>query len=224
MPALQTGERVGTGNRILIAEDHPLVRGGLKALLEKEMGMNVIGEADNGEEAVTIYRDTGADLIIMDISMPRMDGVTAISAIKKINPEARILALTAHKSEEYIYAVFGAGAEGFVLKDADNAEIKLAVKMVMEGKTYLSPSVSGNVVQGYLHARRTGDAISPYEHLTGQEKRVFRLVVEGRKNREISEIMHISIKTVEKHRTNLMKKLGVHSAYELCAFAREMGL
>jgi DNA-binding NarL/FixJ family response regulator len=153
-----------------------------------------------------------------------MDGVQATRLIKKRHPEVRVLVLTVHGAGEYVYAALAAGADGYVLKDASNDEFILAVESVLGGKIYLSPGVSDAVVKGYLNDARGQSVSSSWETLTPREQEIFQLVAEGYKNREIAEMLVVSVKTVEKHRSNLMQKLGVHSAAELRALALERGI
>jgi DNA-binding NarL/FixJ family response regulator len=153
-----------------------------------------------------------------------MNGIEAIRDIKKRHPEIKIIALTVHKTEEYILATLDAGADGYVLKDATHNELMMAISSVLSGKPYLSPGVSEKVIEGYLEGRRTLKAGSTWDTLSQREREVLKLIAEGYKNKEIADILFISIKTVEKHRSNLMKKLGLHNAAALTAFAIEKGL
>ncbi|MBG0773753.1 response regulator [Oleidesulfovibrio alaskensis] len=215
---------MGEGYSLIIAEDHTLLREGLKSLLQSVPHLIVTGEASDGQMAVDLCDRNQPDLVLMDISMPRMDGVQATRLIKKRHPEVRVLVLTVHGAGEYVYAALAAGADGYVLKDASNDEFILAVESVLGGKIYLSPGVSDAVVKGYLNDARGQSVSSSWETLTPREQEIFQLVAEGYKNREIAEMLVVSVKTVEKHRSNLMQKLGVHSAAELRALALERGI
>jgi DNA-binding NarL/FixJ family response regulator len=210
--------------RILIAEDHTLFRQGLKALLALEEDFAVVGEAADGYEAIQRTKELKPDLILLDISMPRMDGMTAIKEIKSACPEAKIVVLTVHKTEEHVLETLKSGASGYVLKDASHAEFLLAMKSVLQHKRYLSPDISARIVDGYLNGRKTADPTSPWESLTPRERQVLKLIAEGYKSREIGEFLCISEKTVAKHRSNLMSKLDLHSASELTAYAIKRGL
>jgi DNA-binding NarL/FixJ family response regulator len=156
--------------------------------------------------------------------MPKMNGVEAIREIKKRAPETKVLALTVHKAEEFILEVLQAGADGYVLKDASSEELMMAIKSVLGGKRYLSPSVSQLVIEGYLEGRKSIASSSPWDTLTKRERQILKLIAEGHKNKEIADYLYISVKTVEKHRANLMKKLDLHSAAALTAYAMERGL
>lgn len=215
---------MGEGYSLIIAEDHTLLREGLKSLLQSIPHLVVAGEASDGQMVVELCERQQPDLVLMDLSMPLMDGVQATRLIKKKHPGVRVLVLTVHGAGEYVYAALAAGADGYVLKDASNDEFILAVESVLGGKIYLSPGVSDEVVKGYLNDARGQSVSSSWETLTPREQEIFQLVAEGYKNREIAEMLVVSVKTVEKHRSNLMQKLGVHSAAELRALALERGI
>jgi DNA-binding NarL/FixJ family response regulator len=209
---------------IVLAEDHTILREGLRALLSAEPGFEIIGEAQNGREAVRCVERLEPDLLLMDLSMPRMSGMDAIREIKNRYPEIKIIALTVHKTEEYLLTTLKAGADGYVLKDATHEELVMAIKNVMRGKSYLSPGVSEKVIEGYLEGRESNRAASPWETLSQREREVLKLIAEGFKNKEIAEDLCISLKTVEKHRANLMKKLDLHNAAALTVYAVQKGL
>lgn len=210
--------------RIVIAEDHTILREGLRALLSAEAGFEVVGEAEDGRAAIRCCEDLVPDLVLMDLSMPRMHGFEAIKEIKRQNPEVKILALTVHKTDEYILATLQAGADGYLLKDATHSELVMAIKNVLMGKRYLSPGISERVIEGYLEGRETLKTRSAWDTLTRREREILKLIAEGYKNKEVADYLYISLKTVEKHRANLMKKLDLHSAAELTAFAVKKGL
>ena len=210
--------------RIFIAEDHTIVREGLRALLSSSPDFDVVGEAEDGRTAVRSVGKLMPDLLLIDLSMPKMNGIEAIREIRKRCPEVRIVVLTVHKTKEYILATLEAGADGYVLKDATHAELMLAIKSVLAGKPYLSPGVAGKVIEGYLKGRRALRPSSPWDTLTRREREVLKLIGEGYKNKEIADELCISVKTVEKHRTNLMGKLDLHSVSDLTAFTMEKGL
>ncbi|MCG6919012.1 MAG: response regulator transcription factor [Deltaproteobacteria bacterium] len=210
--------------RIVIAEDHTILREGLRALLSSQESLEVVGEAGDGREAIRQVEELTPDLILMDLSMPKMNGVEAIREIKRRVPETRILALTVHKAEEFILEVLQSGADGYLPKDASSNELMMAIRSILMGKRYLSPSVSNVVIEGYLESRRTSESITPWDKLTKREREILKLIAEGHKNKDIAEYLCISVKTVEKHRANLMKKLDLHSAAALTAYAMERGL
>lgn len=215
---------MGNKRRILIAEDHTILREGLRMLLTSSSNFEVCGEAKDGLEAIRLGDHLKPDLILMDLSMPRMNGMAAIEAIKKSCPGTKILVLTVHKTEEYILATLKAGADGYVLKDATHRELMLAIECVLSGKLYLASSVSEKVIEGYLEGKKTLKTQSAWEALTQREREILKMVAEGYKNKDIADYLYISPKTVEKHRANLMKKLNLHSATELTVFAMEKGL
>jgi DNA-binding NarL/FixJ family response regulator len=210
--------------RIVIAEDHRILREGLKALLSDSDDIQVVGEAEDGIEAVRAVEKHHPDLILLDLAMPRMDGISAIKEIKSRYPETKILALTIHESEEFILETFRAGANGYCLKEAGHDELVTAIKSVLSGKAYLSSEVSEKVLEGYLEDRRTLKAQSSWDTLTQREREILKLVGESYKNKEISDYLCISVKTVEKHRSNIMRKLNIHTASGLTAYAIEKGL
>jgi len=210
--------------RIVLADDHTILRAGLRALLTADPGFEVVGEAQDGREAVRCVERLEPDLLLMDLSMPRMSGMEAIREIKKRFPDTRIIALTVHKTEEYLLATLQAGADGYVLKDATHDELVIAIKNVVSGKSYLSPGVSEKVIEGYLEGKEGTRSLSAWESLSQREREVLKLIAEGYKNKEIAEDLCISLKTVEKHRANLMKKLDLHNAAGLTVYAVERGL
>lgn len=210
--------------KIVIAEDHTILREGLRALLASHPEYEVVGEAEDGREAIRSVEKHKPDLILMDLSMPRMDGLGAIQEIRRRYPETKILILTVHKEEEYIVETLSAGAHGYLLKDATHGELVMAIRNVLCGKPYISPGVSDKVIEGYLSGRKTLKPNTAWGGLTEREREVLKLVAEGHRNKDIAEYLCISVKTVEKHRANLMKKLDIHNVSALTAFAIEKGL
>jgi RNA polymerase sigma factor (sigma-70 family) len=210
--------------RILIVEDHTILREGLRSLLSSHPEFEIIGEASDGREAIRTMEKLQPNFVLMDLSMPRMDGIEAIREIKKQWPRTKILALTVHKTEEYILATLEAGADGYLLKDSTHNELLNAVKVVLSGGRYLCPGISEKIIEGYLEGRKTVKHHSAYETLTSREREILKLIGEGNKNKEIAEHLCISVKTVEKHRSNLMEKLNLHNTSALTAYAMEKGL
>jgi DNA-binding NarL/FixJ family response regulator len=208
----------------VIAEDHRILREGLRSLLSSNPAFEIVGEAENGREAVRRVEELKPSLILMDLSMPKMDGLDAIEEIKKRCPDTKVLVLTVHKAEEYVYASLKSGADGYLLKDATRAELVLAVENVLRNKSYVSPGISGKLVATYLEGRGPLESDSSLGLLTPRERQILKLIGEGHRNKEIADYLCISPKTVEKHRANLMKKLDLHSAAALTAFAMEKGL
>ena len=210
--------------RILLADDHTVLRAGIRTLLDLEADLEVVGEAEDGLEAVAQAKKLQPDLVVIDLSMPLMNGVDAIRQIKQRDPGTKIIVMTVHKSDEHVRAALDAGADGYLLKDDSHHDLLAAVRSVALGGTYLSPKVCGKVVSGYLEKDATLGVGLSSDMLTEREREVVKLVAEGYKNREIAEHLSLSIKTVEKHRANIMRKLDLHSASGLTAYAIENGL
>ena len=212
--------------RILLVDDHNLLRAGLRALLSQDPDIEIVGEADNGLDAVRAIRMHVPDLVLMDLNMPGMNGLEAIVDIKRRYPDTHVLVLTLHKTDEYIHETLRAGADGYILKDATHDELRIAIRSVLNGKTYLSPDISAKVINGYMgmNSSKTLGPASTWDTLTHREREVLKLVAEGHPNKYIAEYFCLSIKTVEKHRSNLMKKLDLHNASALTAYAIEKGL
>jgi two-component system response regulator NreC len=209
-------------HRVLIADDHTILREGLRSLLETEPNMEVVATVDNGRDAVRSVGLLKPDILLIDLAMPQMDGMTAIRELKRRACETRILVLTMHKTEEHIRAALQAGASGYLLKDASRAELLMAIHSVMSGKTFISPAVADRIVSGYLDQDNGDTALrSRSDTLTAREKQVLKLIAEGRRNRDIAEYLFVSVKTVEKHRANLMGKLNLHNTAALTSFAIE---
>ena len=215
---------MGEKKRIVIAEDHRILREGLKSLLASRPEFEVVGEAEDGLDAISKVRESKPDLVLLDLSMPRLDGLSAIRDIKKVSPETRILALTIHTDEDYVLEAFNEGAHGYCLKDAGRAELLMAIESIFSGKPYFSPGIADKVLDGYLEGRQKIKSTSAWETITRREREVLKLIGEGYKNKEIADLLFISVKTVEKHRSNIMKKLDLHNAAALTAYAIEKGL
>lgn len=211
-------------NRIFIVDDHTLFRAGIRALLSQDPANEVVGEASNGRDAAKGVIALEPDLVLMDISMPGMNGMEAIIDIKRRCPKTRIIVLTIHKTDEYIHSSLRAGASGYLLKDATHEELIVAVRSVLKGKTYLSPDISGEVIHGYLGTGNASCDGGAGENLTHRERQVLKLVAEGRPNKYIADYFCLSVKTVEKHRSNLMKKLDLHNAAMVTSYAIAKGL
>jgi two-component system response regulator NreC len=210
--------------RVLLAEDHTIVRKGLRALLDDETDIEVVGEAEDGRETVRQVERVCPDVVLMDITMPLLNGVEATRQIKSQHPEVQVLGLTRHENEEYIYQLLRAGASGYVVKQAAPAELVEAIRAVFEGDTFLSPSINPSMVEEYIRQAKAMVKSGPDERLTPREREVLQLVAEGRTNREIAQVLSISIKTVEHHRANLMSKLDLYSAAELTQYAIRTGV
>ena len=209
---------------IYIVEDQTLVRAGLRALLEREADLDIVGEANNGRDAVHAIPALAPDLVLMDLTMPGMNGIEAIHAIKRRNPEIRMLVLTIHRTDEYVHESLRAGADGYLLKDGTHDELRLAIRSVLGGKTYLSPDVADRVLHGFLVPGKSAASGGGWESLTLREREVLKLIAEGHPNKTIARYLCLSIKTVETHRSNMMKKLDLHNASMLTSYAIGQGL
>jgi len=183
-----------------------------------------VGEAEDGREAIRRVEEYKPDLILTDLSMPRMNGTEAIREIKRQSPKTKILVLTVHRAEEYILDTLKTGANGYLLKDSTHAELVTAVRTVLSGKLYISPEISDKVIEGYLEGRKTLKTRTAWDTLTQREREILKLIGEGYKNKEIADDLCISVKTAEKHRANLMQKLDLHSTSALTKLALEKGL
>ena len=208
--------------RVIIAEDHTILREGLKALLSGEV--EVIGEALDGLEAIRLADQLKPDLVLLDLSMPRTNGLEALKEIKRSNPGIRVLILTVQKAEDYVRAALEAGADGYVVKESTSSELFLAIRSVANGERFLSPAIATTVVGLYLGSRETPNIRSPFDMLSAREREVLKLIAEGYRTRDIAEYLCISPKTVEKHRSNLMEKLDLHNIPGLTAYAIEKGM
>ena len=210
---------------IVIAEDHTILRAGLKALLMSNPNFEIVGEADNGRDAIRRVIELKPRLVIMDLSMPGMNGMDAVREIKDRLPEVKALVLTVHSEEEYVLASLQAGANGYVLKDATQNELLIAAERVLEGKTYLSPDITEKVVNSYLNTSSFNhEPVTRWDTVTQRERQILKLVAEGHTNKSMAEYLCISVKTVEKHRANLMKKLDLHNVSALTTYALEKGI
>lgn len=210
--------------RVILAEDHNLLREGLRELLARMPGVEVVGEAVDGREAMRLASELLPDLVLLDLSMPRANGLEALKEIKRANPRIKVLVLTVSKAEDQVYAVLQAGGDGYVLKDTSSVDLFAAIRSVLAGERYLSPAVATVVVGLYLNTKE-GQAVRPaYDALSDREREVLKLVAEGHRSKEIAAFLCISPKTVEKHRANLMVKLKVHNISGLTAYAIEKGL
>ncbi len=210
--------------RIVLAEDQTLVREGLKSLLDNEKEFVVVGEAEDGFETIRRVNEHQPDLLLLDLAMPRMNGIAALKEIKKQHPDIKIVAVTFHTSDEYILAAFEAGVNGYCLKIDSHQELIAAIKHVLDGGHYISPEISAKVLEGYLEGKQTIKTDPTWKTLTQRQKEVLKLVGEGYTSPEIGDFLCISPKTVDRHRANIMKKLDLHSASELTAYAIEKGL
>ena len=207
--------------RIFIAEDHAILREGLRALLMISPDIEIVGEAEDGRDAVQQICQIKPQLVLMDLSMPHVNGTEAIRLIKHREPDIKIIVLTVHKSQEYVRATLDAGADGYVLKNDTHQELLTAIRNVIKGNIYLSPGITSKVINGFLDKKIESHTPLAWDTLTARERQVIKLIAEGLKNKEIAGSLCVSVKTIEKHRSNLMKKLDLHNASAITAYAIE---
>ena len=210
--------------RLVLADDHAVVRSGLRMLLEAQPDIEIVAEAETGEEAVDHARKLKPDIILMDIQMPGVNGIEATKRIKRLSPDSAVLALTMHEDEQYFFEMLHAGASGYVPKRAAPDELVTAIRTVARGDVFLYPSLATQLVQDYLKQAGTGDQPEVYDTLTPREQEVLILIAEGLSNPEIAERLVISVKTVDRHRENIMRKLNLHSRIDLVKYAIKVGL
>jgi two-component system response regulator NreC len=210
--------------RILIADDHAMVRQGIAAFLRMSDEYEVVGEAADGVEAIEAVKRTRPDIVLMDISMPRLGGFEATLEIKKDHPNIKVLVLTQYEDTVYIRRFFKAGASGYLPKKAVGEDLLTAIRAVREGRTYVHPSIASGVVDGYLGITKGEPAEDPYDSLTDREKQVLKLIAEGHTHKEAADILNISVKTVIAHQTNISEKLKIHSRAGLIKFAIAKGI
>ena len=209
--------------RILLADDHKITRQGLRSLLEKQPDMEVVAEAEEGRTAVRLVQELVPNVVIMDVSMPDLNGMEATRRIIAEFPNVKIIALSMHSDSLFVTEMLRSGASGYLLKDCAFEELERAIRTVMANKTYLSPSISGVVVDDYLHRLSKAD-FSNSEVLSDREREVLQLVAEGKSTKQIALKLHISTKTVETHRRQVMNKLDIHTVAELTKYAIRKGL
>jgi DNA-binding NarL/FixJ family response regulator len=207
--------------RVLLADDHVLVRAGIRALLQGLSDVEVVGEASDGRIALELTSTARPDVVFMDFSMPGLNGLESLARIAQDFPRVRVIMLSMHATEEHVLRALRAGASGYLLKDADTAELELALRAVARGETYLSPAVSKHLVE---YVQRTGGEPDSLERLTPRQREILQLIAEGRTTLEIASLLRISPKTVETHRTGLMERLGLFDVPGLVRYAIRMGL
>jgi len=210
--------------KIFLADDHTIVRQGLAKLLEAEPGFEVIGEAEDGREAVNRVQTMLPDVVIMDIAMPMLNGIEATRQIKKTLPQIKIIILSMHSHDRYISELIGLGASGYLLKDASGGEIVKAVAAAVKGDVYLSPSISRRVIDDYLTLKKTSSQEDLYTKLSNREREVFQMIAEGHSTKKIADILCVSPSTVKTHRANIMDKLQLENISRLIQFAIRLGI
>ncbi len=209
--------------RLLMVDDHEIVRAGLRMLLQAQPDLEIVGEVNNGRDAIAKTRELTPDIVLMDITLPDMDGFEATRQIKRAFPNVAILALTMHESDEYFFKMLNAGASGYVPKKAAPTDLVSAIRTVHEGGVFLYPSLAKSLVRDYMGRAETGDRAA-LDGLTDREQEVLKWIADGLTNQEIAGKLTISVKTVERHRANIMAKLNLHSRTELVKYAIRKGL
>jgi len=215
--------------KVILVDDHSLVRAGIRSLIQNISGVEVIAEANNGRDAIRLIDELIPDLVLLDIAMPELNGLEVISRISKDNLITRVIILSMHTNEEYVVQALKAGAAGYLLKDSAPNELEIAVNAVMRGETYLSPAISKHVVDNYL--RRISDVSAEkekgpdiFKQLTSRQREILQLIAEGNSTKEIANKLNVSIKTVETHRMQLMDRIGIHDVAGLVRYAIRMGI
>jgi two-component system, NarL family, response regulator NreC len=210
--------------RILLADDHNVMRGGLRLLLERQPGFKVVGEASDGRQAVEQAEATKPDIIVLDIAMPNLSGIEAAQRISTLLPHTRIIILSMHCDESYVLRALKAGAKGYLLKDSAENDLIEAIRAVDEGKAFFSPEISNIMVEDYVREMKRRGAEDSYELLTPREREILQLLAEGKSNKHIATVLDLSLYTVETHRRNLQDKLNLHSFAELILYAVRKGI
>jgi two-component system, NarL family, response regulator NreC len=205
--------------RILLADDHGVVRKGLRFLLENEPDLEVVGEAADGRQAVDMAAELHPDVIVMDIAMPRLNGIDATGQIVKQHPEAGVIMLSMYSDEEYLVRTLSAGAKGYLLKDSAETDLVRAVHSVSDGKPFFSPAIAKTLLEDYVRRLQQRGMSDTYELLSDREKEVLQLLAEGKTNKEVATLLNLSTHTVETHRTHIMQKLNLHNTAEIVLYA-----
>ena len=208
--------------KVLLADDHSLFRAGVHALLSNIEGVDVVGEADTGRKALEMVGARTPDVVLMDIAMPEMNGLETTTRVTREYPGVRVIMLSMHAGEEYVMQALRAGASGYLLKDAATSELELAVRAVARGETYLTPTISKRVIDDYL--MRTTGSQGPVDQLTKRQREILQLIAKGYTSKEMAQMLNLSPKTIETHRTQLMKQLDIHDVAGLVRYAIRVGL
>lgn len=210
--------------RVLLVDDHLILREGIRSLLGKVLDIEMVGEAGEGGEAVAKVEQLVPDVVLMDITMPGMSGLEATRQIKQKYPQVKVLILTIHATNQYLSQMLQAGASGYVVKTTATSELISAIRAVHQGDVYLYPSITRMLVEDYLQRVKGGEEKTSYEGLTSREREILMYIAEDKKNKEIADLLGISVRTVQAHRTNLMDKLGAHDRTELVKYAISKGI
>jgi DNA-binding NarL/FixJ family response regulator len=210
--------------RIVLADDHAVMRSGLRALLQQQDGLQVVGEASDGREAVAQVESLHPDVVVMDLTMPNLNGVEASRQITSKFPDIAVVILSMHSDEGYVLRALKAGARGYLLKESAESDLISAIRAVQQGKAFFSPAVSKVLVQDYVRQLQDRDIEDSYELLTPRERELLQLIAEGKSNKDVANMLNLSVYTVETHRGNIMEKLGLHTVPELILYAVRKGV
>ena len=205
--------------RVLLADDHGVVRKGLRFLLERQPDMEIVGEAADGREAVRLAEAANPDIVIMDIAMPLLNGIEATAQIVKRNPDIAVIILSVHSDEDYLLSSLNAGAKGYLLKDSAEVDLVRAIQAVRKGTPFFSPEIAKTMLEDYMRFLQQRNLQDSYDLLTEREKEVLQLLAEGKSNKEVASILDVSVYTVDSHRTHLMQKLNLHNTAEIVLYA-----
>jgi two-component system, NarL family, response regulator NreC len=210
--------------RILLADDHTVVRSGLRALLERQNNFEIVGEAQNGRETVSLCASLQPDVVVMDVGMPLLNGIEATKALLKQSPSTGVVILSMHSDESYVMRSLQAGARAYLLKDSAPSDLLSAIEAVSHGKSFFSSAIRHLLAEDYVRVLRQKGAVDSYELLTMREREILQLLAEGKTNKEVASSLNISLYTVETHRSNILEKLGIHSPAELILYAVRKGI
>lgn len=210
--------------RILLADDHTVMRAGLRALLERQPGLSVVAEAADGREAVKLAESEKPDIVVMDIAMSGLNGIEATRQIVAQNPRVHVIILSMHSDESYVLRALKAGARGYLLKDSAESDLLQGIRAVREGKSYFSPAVSRLLLEDYIRQLQHRGEEDSYDLLTPREREILQLIAEGRSNKDIANLLNLSVYTVETHRTRILQKLNLHTVPELILYAVRKGI
>ncbi len=208
--------------KIVLADDHAMLRQGIKKIIEEKDNLEVVGEVSDGLELIDFLNNNRANLVLLDISMPNVRGIEAINEVRRAQPGVKVLMLTMHNNKEYLYAAIAAGADGYLLKENSYDELLSAIDQVMLGETYISSTLAADFSEDLMKFYRKNKKL-PFEHLTNREREVLKMVAEGNTSREIGDLLYISLRTVEHHRANIMRKMKFRSVADLIKYALDKG-